>query len=522
MLMLFSTILHRVVMKGVIEPMERIFSTINDAMQGAFDMDASEEDGPKLTTAKALEESVAKLARILKARERNALDDALQKGDKEQNKWILQNTSHNFRNSNKDGKDRQKKRAKSTTTGRSSIVAYMDNAQEMVDSLGLKSMLFMHGDIRSPQDALDTLDTWDYNCFDYDETTLIQHAANMICLMQFGDTFSVDETTIFRFTRKIGKQYLETNTYHNFRHGVDVMQSVFFISRQINFEAHMSSLEMFATLSAALSHDVGHPGVTNAFLVNTGAPLAMRYNDISVLENLHASIMFDTMGPYRDYDSEALVSPELPGAVKRTGNGCNLFCGLSDQDWITARKTAIKVILATDNSHHFKCINDMKVMLELHSVKLQRGDSSIFVETEKHLLFLCSLLLHVSDISNPFRMWKASHTAANKIMEEFFEQGDKEKALSMNVSMLCDREKENIAKAQIGFIDFFITPLAEQFLMLFPEMGSSFAGNLCSNRLSWQTMYLDELAPAERAEEEPKYSSKFTVFEKKFQKYLSK
>jgi len=97
MLMLFSTLLHRVVMQGVINPMERIFTTINDAMQGAFDMDASDLDtSGSATTAKALEESVAKLARILKSRERSGVEHALEEGNEEQNKWVLQNASRDL------------------------------------------------------------------------------------------------------------------------------------------------------------------------------------------------------------------------------------------------------------------------------------------------------------------------------------------------------------------------------------------------------------------------------------------
>ena len=42
-----------------------------------------------------------------------------------------------------------------------------------------------------------------------------------------------------------------------------------------------------AAIMAAFCHDVNHPGVTNKHLVLTRDKIARRYNDISVLENMH-------------------------------------------------------------------------------------------------------------------------------------------------------------------------------------------------------------------------------------------
>jgi len=57
----------------------------------------------------------------------------------------------------------------------------------------------------------------------------------------------------------------------------------------------MSSHEVLSLVIAALLHDYDHPGVTNAFLINSKHPLAMLYNDISVLESHHVAAALTAM-----------------------------------------------------------------------------------------------------------------------------------------------------------------------------------------------------------------------------------
>ena len=54
-------------------------------------------------------------------------------------------------------------------------------------------------------------------------------------------------------------------------------------------------MERLSLMVAAIGHDIDHPGLNNAFLRKTQAPLAIRYNDRSVLENHHASVLFSLL-----------------------------------------------------------------------------------------------------------------------------------------------------------------------------------------------------------------------------------
>lgn len=55
------------------------------------------------------------------------------------------------------------------------------------------------------------------------------------------------------------------------------------------------SMHGAALLMASIMHDYRHPGVNNGYLVRDLAPLAVTYNDTSVLENFHAAEGFKMM-----------------------------------------------------------------------------------------------------------------------------------------------------------------------------------------------------------------------------------
>jgi hypothetical protein len=111
-----------------------------------------------------------------------------------------------------------------------------------------------------------------------------------------------DELIVFLLASRTA--YNEFVKYHNFRHVVDVLQALFHFLVRIGTLPRYPSVEginsvhprspvaellqpfdALTLLISAIGHDVGHPGVNNAFLVALNAPLAQLYNDRSVLES---------------------------------------------------------------------------------------------------------------------------------------------------------------------------------------------------------------------------------------------
>lgn len=58
---------------------------------------------------------------------------------------------------------------------------------------------------------------------------------------------------------------------------------------------YIDNRDRLALLLSAIGHDLNHPGVSNFYLVNSRHNLAIRYNDISVLENYHAATLIQLL-----------------------------------------------------------------------------------------------------------------------------------------------------------------------------------------------------------------------------------
>ena len=61
-------------------------------------------------------------------------------------------------------------------------------------------------------------------------------------------------------------------------------------------------------------------------------------------------------------------------------------------------------------------------------------------------------MVHCSDLSNPTKPLDIYRQWVDRIMDEFFRQGDREREIGMEVSPMCDRYNATIEKSQVNSI----------------------------------------------------------------------
>ena len=57
----------------------------------------------------------------------------------------------------------------------------------------------------------------------------------------------------------------------------------------------LDNWDMMSYILAGACHDVNHPGFNNPFLIEKKDDIAIKYNDISVLENFHVATTFEIL-----------------------------------------------------------------------------------------------------------------------------------------------------------------------------------------------------------------------------------
>jgi 3'5'-cyclic nucleotide phosphodiesterase len=255
------------------------------------------------------------------------------------------------------------------------------------------------------------MNTWEFDVLSLTNEELLAMPSSLFHMYGLFDEFSIEADKFSSFLLAVSGAY-QNLPYHNFRHGCDVLHSTYLFTLKSHLHKAFSKLEILSLLLSAIGHDIGHLGLNNAYLVKTKHEVAIRYNDKSPLENMHCALFFAVLMT-KDY---------------------NVLAGLTDGQWRSTRKCIISCILGTDMAFHGQQLAELKAFHETNGPLLKSfvtGETdevpSVLLQ-EEHRLFMMVISLHCSDISNPFKTFDIASKWAEFIVEEFYAQGDREKA----------------------------------------------------------------------------------------------
>merc|ERR1719424_2713128 len=116
-------------------------------------------------------------------------------------------------------------------------------------------------------------------------------------------------------------------------------------------------------------------------------------------------------------------------------------------------------------------IKELNLLYQMNSEAFDVEVQAIDVlQSQANTQLTINALLHCADVANPMKPWELCEQIAYLCIDEFFAQGDLEKAAGIPVQMLNDRDKVNRPNSQIGFIEFMIAPLVEAMARMFPPL----------------------------------------------------
>ncbi|KAJ3373241.1 Calcium/calmodulin-dependent 3',5'-cyclic nucleotide phosphodiesterase 1B [Kappamyces sp. JEL0680] len=98
--------------------------------------------------------------------------------------------------------------------------------------------------------------------------------------------------SLFEFAVAVSLNYHD-NPYHSFYHAIDVTYVVYYLLEDMGAaeQLDLNKSDKAVLLLSALGHDVLHPGTNNLFQINAKTPVAIKYDNISVLEKQSADFV---------------------------------------------------------------------------------------------------------------------------------------------------------------------------------------------------------------------------------------
>lgn len=257
------------------------------------------------------------------------------------------------------------------------------------------------------------------------------------------------------FLMKAEYQYCDPS-YHNSIHAADVVQALGSILMADKLITCLTDIETLAVVISAAVHDIGHPGVNNDFHARTNSKIARKYSS-SYNEKMHVELALKTL--------------EFPD--------CDFLTSVGESSANEFKDLLQDLILSTDMVWHRSIVSDFQKSVEKYGSNVKYWPSSCRRGALR-------MLLHCADISNPARPWVRCQEWGRRVQEELYFQGDKEKAMGLQVSPICDRRIARPAFNQFHFIGKFMLPCFRALQPVSPNFTAETIPAVEESLMSWK------------------------------------
>ncbi|XP_051784617.1 rod cGMP-specific 3',5'-cyclic phosphodiesterase subunit beta [Erpetoichthys calabaricus] len=320
-----------------------------------------------------------------------------------------------------------------------------------------------------------------FSDFDCTELELVKCGIQMYYEVGVVKKFQIPQEVLVRFMYSVSKGYRKI-TYHNWRHGFNVGQTMFTLLMTGHLKQYYTDLEVMAMITAAFLHDIDHRGTNNLYQMKSQNPLAKLHGS-SILERHHLEF------------GKFLLSDE----------SLNIYQNLNRRQIEHVIHLMDIAIIATDLALYFKKRTMFQKIVDLSETYENRNEWVRFlsVETTRKEIVM-AMMMTACDLSAITKPWEVQSKVALSVAAEFWEQGDLERTvLQQNPIPMMDRNKAaELPKLQCGFIDFVCSFVYKEFSRFHEQIQPMYDG-LQNNRKEWKAL-ADEYDAKMKAIEEEK------------------
>ncbi|KAM5338005.1 rod cGMP-specific 3',5'-cyclic phosphodiesterase subunit beta isoform 1-T1 [Glossophaga mutica] len=304
--------------------------------------------------------------------------------------------------------------------------------------------------------------------------------------------FQVPQEVLVRFLFSVSKGYRRI-TYHNWRHGFNVAQTMFTLLMTGKLKSYYTDLEAFAMVTAGLCHDIDHRGTNNLYQMKSQNPLAKLHGS-SILERHHLEF------------GKFLLAEE----------GLNIYQNLNRRQHEHVIHLMDIAIIATDLALYFKKRTMFQKIVDESKNHKDRASwvEYLSLETTRKEIVM-AMMMTACDLSAITKPWEVQSKVALLVAAEFWEQGDLERTvLDQQPIPMMDRNKAaELPKLQVGFIDFVCTFVYKEFSRFHEEI-LPMLERLQNNRKEWKALADEYEEKVKALEEEKKQQEERTVAKK--------